>query len=167
MRDRSGVGAALLGGAGVGKSHLLSRLYRWANEPAKGGGPRACYVYLHNILADPERLPRYLLKYVVSRLSEGGRGRSTRRPLFRLRRPAPSGTRSRPRASRPRTTLKEVHGRLPGLAFGEATGGAAAVYDVLYQFWRYARPEKADEPGRRDLAARGARLALGRRDRPR
>jgi hypothetical protein len=32
MKARSGIGAALLGGAGVGKSHLLSRLYRWANE---------------------------------------------------------------------------------------------------------------------------------------
>src|SRR5262245_7860534 len=78
----SGIGVVLLGGAGVGKSHLLSRLYRWANEPAPGGGPRACYVYLHNILADPDRLPRYLLKYVVSRLSEGGRGPMFQTPLF-------------------------------------------------------------------------------------
>src|SRR5262249_51975919 len=83
-RDRPGIGVALLGGAGVGKSHLLSRLYRWAGEPAKDGGPRACYVYLHNILADPDRLPRYLLKYVVSRLSEGGRGPLHQTPLFRF-----------------------------------------------------------------------------------
>ena len=46
------------------------------------GGPRACYVYLHNILADPDRLPRYLLKYVVSRLSQGGRGPLYQTPLF-------------------------------------------------------------------------------------
>jgi hypothetical protein len=59
LRDRSGIGAALLGGAGIGKSHLLSRLYRWANEPVQDGGPRACYVYLHNILADSDRLPDY------------------------------------------------------------------------------------------------------------
>ncbi len=84
MKSPTGIGAALLGGAGVGKSHLLSRLYRWANEPAGHGGLRACYVYLHNILADPDRLPRYLLKYVVSRLSEGGRGPLHETPLFRL-----------------------------------------------------------------------------------
>ena len=80
LKSYSGIGAALIGGAGVGKSHLLSRLYRWANEPAQDGGPRACYAYLHNILADPDRLPRFLLKYVVSRLSEGGRGPCTKLP---------------------------------------------------------------------------------------
>src|SRR5271156_3266339 len=47
LKLNTGIGAALLGGAGVGKSHLLSRLYRWAIEPAQDGGPRACYVYLH------------------------------------------------------------------------------------------------------------------------
>src|SRR5262249_20464414 len=82
IKSPSGIGVALLGGAGVGKSHLLSRLYRWANEPGAEGGPRACYVYLHNILADPDRLPRYLLKYVVSRLSNGGRGPLFQTPLF-------------------------------------------------------------------------------------
>src|SRR5437868_395545 len=53
FRHQCGIGATLLGGAGVGKSHLLSRLYRWANGTAAGGGPRACYVYLNNILTDP------------------------------------------------------------------------------------------------------------------
>ena len=87
MSRKPAIGAVLLGGAGVGKSHLLSRLYRWANEVTDDGGPRACYVYLHNILADPDRLPRYLLKYVVSRLSEGGHRPLHQTPLYRLRRP--------------------------------------------------------------------------------
>jgi hypothetical protein len=43
----------LLGGAGIGNSHLPSRLHRWAVEQ-----DRACYVFLHDILADPDRLPR-------------------------------------------------------------------------------------------------------------
>jgi len=46
LDTKTGIGATLLGGAGVGKSHLLSRLYRWANATVEGGGPRACYVYL-------------------------------------------------------------------------------------------------------------------------
>jgi hypothetical protein len=71
-RQNSAIGALLVGGAGTGKSHLLSRLYRWAGERTSNGRDRACYVYLHNILADPDRLPRYLLKNVVSRLSDGG-----------------------------------------------------------------------------------------------
>ena len=83
-KDGRGVGVVLLGGAGVGKSHLLSRLYRWAIEEVEPDRPRACYVFLHNILADPERLPRYLLKCVVSLLSEGGREPLDKSPLFRL-----------------------------------------------------------------------------------
>ena len=94
LTARAGIGVALLGGAGVGKSHLLSRLYRWASEPSPGGGPRACYVYLHNILADPDRLPRYLLKYVVSRLSEGRPRTAVPDAALRLPRPGdPSGVR--------------------------------------------------------------------------
>ena len=71
-RDGKGVAVVLLGGAGVGKSHLLSRLYRWAIEEVEPDRPRACYVYLLNIMADPDRLPRYLLKCVVSLLSGSG-----------------------------------------------------------------------------------------------
>ena len=98
MTATHGLGVALLGGAGVGKSHLLSRLYRWSNEPGPNGIPRACYVYLHNVLSDPDRLPRYLLKYVVSRLSHGDRGPFCETPLFRfLRTFASSGRSSCPR----------------------------------------------------------------------
>jgi hypothetical protein len=78
-RDRAGIGAVLLGGAGIGKSHLLSRLYRWANKE-----DRANYVFLHNILSDPERLPRYMLKCVVSSLPRGRRRPFAKSPIFRL-----------------------------------------------------------------------------------
>ena len=152
MRQRSAVGVALLGAAGVGKSHLLSRLYRWANTAAEGGGVNACYVYLHNVLADPERLPRYLLKYVISRLSEGGRGPLHQTPLYRFVDRAihhaldVAGAGVEMPEGRIRTAWEAYRGY-----FGDATGPRAA-YDVLFQFWRFARPEKAAEPGRRNLA---------------
>ena len=43
-----GLGATLLGSPGVGKSHLLGRLSRWALDEG------ACYVYLNNIQAAPD-----------------------------------------------------------------------------------------------------------------
>src|SRR4051794_33608068 len=41
LEARRGIGAVLWGEAGVGKSHLLSRLGRWARAPGQ-----ACFVYL-------------------------------------------------------------------------------------------------------------------------
>lgn len=73
------IGAVVWGEAGAGKSHLLARLARWA-----GQDNHACFVYLHNLLADPERLPRYVLKYVVSYLTGGMAGPLDRTPLFRV-----------------------------------------------------------------------------------
>lgn len=63
-----GRGVMILGDAGVGKSHLLGRFYRWSNEP-----PGATAVFLHNLLVAPERLPRYLLASTVSVLTGGRR----------------------------------------------------------------------------------------------
>ena len=57
-------GVLLVGAAGLGKSHLLARVFRWAQ-----GEGRAVVVYLHNVLASPERLPRYLLRATVSTLA--------------------------------------------------------------------------------------------------
>jgi hypothetical protein len=152
MPQRTAVGVALLGGAGIGKSHLLSRFFRWANEPAAGDGPRACFVYLHNILADPERLPRYLLKYVISRLSEGGREPLHQTPLYRFvdRAMRHALESAGVKAEKLEDKLKEAVEAYREY-FGKYSEHLAA-YDVLYQFWRFARPEKAHEPGRRNLA---------------
>jgi hypothetical protein len=149
---RAGVGVALLGGAGVGKSHLLSRLYRWANGPVEGGGGRAAYVYLNNILADPERLPRYLLKYVVSRLSGGGLGTLSETPLYRFvdRALRHAMDEAGIGAARVEDRLQEAF-EAYRRAFGQVEETRAA-YRVLLQFWRFARPEKAAELGRRNLA---------------
>jgi hypothetical protein len=74
-----GIGAVLWGDAGTGKSHLLARLHGWA-----GQDHHASFVYLHNLLADPEQLPRYVLKYVISYLTAGLAGPLDRTILFRL-----------------------------------------------------------------------------------
>lgn len=63
VRDRSAIGVMLLGGAGVGKSHLLSRFWRWAKDND------AYYLFLHNILASAERIPRHFLRYAMSMLA--------------------------------------------------------------------------------------------------
>jgi hypothetical protein len=49
QRDNRGIGVTVWGEAGVGKSHLLARLNRWAHAE-----PQAVYVYLHNLQASPE-----------------------------------------------------------------------------------------------------------------
>lgn len=64
--QRRGIGAVLWGDAGIGKSHLLSRLARWADADK-----RACRVYIHNLQAGPERMPRSLLKIVLGELTHG------------------------------------------------------------------------------------------------
>jgi hypothetical protein len=78
-RERRGVGVVLWGEAGIGKSHLLARFSRWAEEDR-----RACYVFLHNIHVHAERLPRYILKSVVSRLTSGRRHEFRRTRLYGL-----------------------------------------------------------------------------------
>jgi len=58
-------GALLLGAAGVGKSHLLARLFQWAQEG------EATVVYLHNILASPDRMLRYMLNTSLTGIVSG------------------------------------------------------------------------------------------------
>ena len=149
MRGRSGVGAVLLGNAGIGKSHLLSRLYRWAGEPTEDGGPRACYVFMHNILADPDRMPRYLLKYAVSRLSEGGQGTLHQTPLFRFvdRAIRHAMAAAKTRMDDPKEVLDAYRAY-----FGSLPGGRD-VYEILFQFYRHARPAMANDRSRRYLAS--------------
>ena len=69
----------LWGEAGVGKSDLLARFGRWAERDR-----RACYVFLHNIHVRGDRLPRYVVKTVVGRLTAGRRREFRRTWLFQL-----------------------------------------------------------------------------------
>lgn len=79
-RQRAGIGAMLWGEAGIGKSHLLARLGAWAGSDHK----HAIFVYLANLQAEPEQLPRSLLRCVMSILTQGRTNRLYETPLFRL-----------------------------------------------------------------------------------
>lgn len=68
-REQTGRGVTVLGAAGVGKSHLLGRLFRWTRRP-----PGATAVFLHNLLVAPERLPRYVASTAIGVLTNGRRG---------------------------------------------------------------------------------------------
>ncbi len=77
-----GFGAVLWGDPGTGKSHLLGRLARGADE----GEVRAYCFSLYNLQARPDRLPRYLLKCVVSTLVRGRDRGFQGTPLYDLAR---------------------------------------------------------------------------------
>ncbi|MGO8748517.1 MAG: hypothetical protein ACLQNE_21285 [Thermoguttaceae bacterium] len=66
QRLRTHAGQVVWGEAGIGKSHLLTRLCRWGEEDG-----RAAVIFLHNIQPSPEYLPQYVLKCVVQRLLRG------------------------------------------------------------------------------------------------
>ncbi|WP_435016296.1 hypothetical protein TA3x_003860 [Tundrisphaera sp. TA3] len=151
-RDRAGVGAVLYGGAGVGKSHLLSRLFRWAIKE-----DRASYVFLHNIQADPERLPRYLLKCVVSLLSQGGRRPHGKTPLFRLVHDALAlFLKEQNISAADWKRCEDQFARLVERSAEEWRVRDPAfnrrVHAVLFQFLRLAYPRKAADPAAERLA---------------
>ena len=79
-RQHTGLGVMLWGEAGIGKSHLLARLGAWAGSNHK----QAIFVYLANLQAEPEQLPRSLLRCVMSILTLGRTNRLYETPLFRL-----------------------------------------------------------------------------------
>lgn len=84
-RDGRGIGAVLWGEPGVGKSHLLARFRRWADQEREDQkGSRAYYIFLHNIQASPERLPRYILKCVIASLTDSRRSNFAETDLQRL-----------------------------------------------------------------------------------
>lgn len=78
LRDRRGTGVVLWGDPGIGKSHLLARFANWAKAR------QACFVFLHNIQVSPERLPRYILKCVISRFTLGRVNRFYNTPLYNM-----------------------------------------------------------------------------------
>jgi hypothetical protein len=80
VRQQQAVGVLLWGEAGVGKSHLLARLANWAGHDDK----QAVYVYLANLQAQPEHMPRSLLRCVVSILTRGRTHDFATTPLYRI-----------------------------------------------------------------------------------
>jgi hypothetical protein len=63
-RNRVSTGIMLLGGAGLGKSHLLARLSHWALSDR-----HAVVIFLHNVIASPEQMARYVLRAALSGLA--------------------------------------------------------------------------------------------------
>ena len=62
-RDNGSAGILVVGQAGVGKSHLLARFFGWSREN------QITSVFLHNVLASPERIARYVLHAMVGALA--------------------------------------------------------------------------------------------------
>jgi hypothetical protein len=94
-------------------------------------------------------MPRYLLKYVVSRLSGGGRGLLFRTPLFGFLERA---------IRHAYGSASPSDGHSAGVldayrAYFERSLEGRDAYEVLFQFYRHARPERADDPGRKRLAS--------------
>jgi hypothetical protein len=152
---RRGVGAMLWGEAGIGKSHLLARLARWAEHDRQ-----AVAVYLHNLQASPENLPRSLLKAVVSILTRGQVRGFGRTPLFDLTFAFVAEALHFDTTHKHRWSVAErAYGGLVDRLGAEDPSRAAlvnrTVFEVLYCFFRSAyRAAKTGDEREASLAVR-------------
>ncbi len=121
----------------MGKSHLLSRLGRWADQDE-----RAYFVYLHNLQAAPERLPRTLLRAAVSLLTRGRGNRWLSTPLWRLIRGGLLGIVGGAGGFHPWGRLHWAYnGWIDRIGGADLPGAAVidrAVFEVLFQFFQSA-----------------------------
>lgn len=133
--NRRGVGAVLWGEAGIGKSHLLSRLARWAKRDKQ-----AYFVYLHNLQAAPEHLPRSLLGAVFSILTNGHDRHFTETDLFELVHARLLDAVSHKLGAYTWPQLEDAYGRLiERLAASDLPGATPidrSVWSVLFAFFR-------------------------------
>jgi type II secretory pathway predicted ATPase ExeA len=132
------LGALLWGEAGVGKSHVLSRLARWAAEEK-----HAIFIYVQNPSASAENLPRSLLKSVISILTGGRVDELASTLLYRLTnafmREAVENDTSRAysRASA-EVAYRRLVDRLAGDDLSQAVLVDRGVYEVLLRFFTSA-----------------------------
>jgi hypothetical protein len=146
-----GLGVLVWGEAGVGKSHLLARLAQWSRE-----GRRACFLYLHNLQAGPERLPRYVLRCVLSMLSNALAPPLSHSPLFALlnavlRKALQAEGLTRPSWPQLYTAYGKLLGRLAARDPSHGVLFDRTIYHVLYRFYEAAHPNKE---GKADHVAR-------------
>jgi hypothetical protein len=139
--ENRGLGVAVWGEAGVGKSHLLARLARWASD-------QACFIYLHNLQASPERLPRYLVKCVLNVLTSGQASPLWRTDLHRLVNAAVrEALGSEHVKGAPWSEIEPAYHRwVDNLAAGGTAPGVPpdrTVQEVLLHFFRAAHPRAA------------------------
>ncbi|MEI7894895.1 MAG: BREX system ATP-binding domain-containing protein, partial [Myxococcales bacterium] len=135
------LGAAILGGPGVGKSHLLGRVGR-STKKRQG----AVYVYLQNLLASPERMPRHLLRSVISLLGSGLPDRLTRTALFAVVDAAAGTAITKQKGEVDR---KRVYSCLQHMA---GTRGTSELFSVLAAFWEAATKADHGDAQARELA---------------
>ena len=152
---RRGVGVMLWGEAGIGKSHLLSRFARWAKED-----DRAYLIYLHNLQAAPEHLPRSLLHFVITRLTHGRSHQFGSTPLFDLVHAALLEALNHRLGRYSWTQVKHAFdGVVERLACRDLPGETpldGTVWNVLYQFYRstYRALQKKEDGLTASLAVR-------------
>jgi type II secretory pathway predicted ATPase ExeA len=144
---RRGVGVVLWGEAGIGKSHLLSRLGRWTNRDNQ-----ACFVYLHNLQAAPENLPRSLLHAVINQLTLGRSQQLVGTPLYEMVESSLINAVGGRRRRYEWTWLRRAYARHGERRNGSALSGAfvmdRSIRDMLFQFFRSAnRAQQGKEDG--------------------
>jgi hypothetical protein len=148
-----GVGVVLWGEAGIGKSHLLSRLARWANRDNQ-----AYLVYLHNLQAAPEHLPRSLLGTVLNILTRGRDRHFVGTPLFEMVHACLLDAVEHRMGDYTWAQLEHSFRRLvERLAASDLPGATlvdGSVWNVLFAFYRSAyRANQGREPGTDSVSA--------------
>jgi len=152
-RDQNhGLGVIVGGEAGVGKSHLLLRLWQWADSPRPGmspdapGGHQACFVYLHNLSPAAASLPRYVLRCVVGFLTRAKRSNLHLTPLYSLVHAFVEAARRVPGAP---PSIEPAYNALIDrlLEQNPARLGLLdrTVFQVLFRFWQAAPLAAAQE----------------------
>ncbi len=149
LQTRRGLGAILWGEAGIGKSHLLARLSRWAESAP------ATFLYLHNLQAAPDAIPRSLLHAVVSLLTAGRRSRFQSTPLYRFVRASLLEAAGGP-GHYTWATLESAYGRwLDQLG---SVAGDRSIYEIFFTFFHAAARPAKDAQG---VAAAAVRWLSG------
>ena len=134
--QHSGVGVVLWGEAGVGKSHLLSRLARWADRDQQ-----ACFVPLLNLQPGPENLARSLLRVTFSILTRGRQTQFDETPLFRLVQAAlQTALQENTQTLDPERAYARLLDRLSAQAPAQPAFVDRTIYHVLFRFLRSASP---------------------------
>jgi hypothetical protein len=147
QHERRGLGVVLWGEAGIGKSHLLSRLSRWAEHDHK----YPCFVYLHNLQAAPDNLPRSLLQATLSSLTRGKVRRLWETTLFRLTNAAVREALRQAGVAEPSWVAAEKSWGLLVERLQDSPRSALVdrtVYEVLFRFFSsayQAREQQGDE----------------------
>lgn len=138
LAERRGLGVVLSGEAGIGKSHLLSRLDRWART-----SNQARMIYLHNLQAAPGALPRILLRSIVAKLTWADGTSYLHTDLFQLLHGALQNAAGPSAGLQTWSWLRQVFAQIAENGSASAPTDAAladrTVADVLFRFYRSVR----------------------------